>query len=58
MIRSTAQKAANLLVKLEDIESVIDQVKHISELPEDLYQILIKEVYNYKHKIEKELDEL
>jgi hypothetical protein len=31
---------------------------HIEELPQDLYQELIKVVYDYKHKTEKELDEL
>lgn len=58
MTREKARKASNILATLEDVDSVIDQVMHIQELPQDLYQILIKDVYDYKHRLEKELDEL
>ena len=58
MTKEKAKRASNLLYKLEDVETVIDKIKHIEELPQDLYQELIKIVYDYKHKTEKELDEL
>lgn len=58
MTKEKAKRASNLLYKLEDIDIVIDKIMHIEELPEDLYQELIKIVYDYKHKAEKELDEL
>jgi hypothetical protein len=58
MTKEKAKRASNLLYKLEDVEVVIDKIKHIEELPQDLYQELIKVVYDYKHKTEKELDEL
>jgi hypothetical protein len=58
MTKEKAKRASNLLYKLEDVEIVIDKIKHIEELPQDLYQELIKIVYDYKHKTEKELDEL
>ena len=58
MTKEKAKQASNLLYKLEDIEIVIDKIMHIEELPDDLYQELIKIVYDYKHKAEKELDEL
>lgn len=58
MTKEKAKRASNLLYKLEDIEIVIDKIMHIEELPDDLYQELIKIVYDYKHKAEKELDEL
>lgn len=58
MTKEKAKRASNLLYKLEDVEVVIDKIMHIEELPEDLYQELVKIVYDYKHKTEKELDEL
>ena len=58
MTKEKAKRASNLLYKLEDIEIVIDKIMHIEELPEDLYQELIKIVYDYKHKAEKELEDL
>ena len=58
MTKEKAKRASNLLYKLEDIDIVIDKIMYIEELPEDLYQELIKIVYDYKHKAEKELDEL
>lgn len=58
MTKEKAKRASNLLYKLEDVEVVIDKIKHIEELPQYLYQELIKVVYDYKHKTEKELDEL
>jgi hypothetical protein len=58
MTKEKAKRASNLLYTLEDVEIVIDKIMHIEELPQDLYQELIKIVYNYKHKTEKELEEL
>jgi hypothetical protein len=58
MTKEKAKRASNLLYKLEDVEVVIDKIMHIEELPQDLYQELIQIVYDYKHKTEKELDEL
>jgi hypothetical protein len=58
MTKEKAKRASNLLYKLEDVEIVIDKIMHIEELPQDLYQELIQVVYDYKHKTEKELDEL
>lgn len=58
MTKEKAKRASNLLYKLEDVEVVIDKIMHIEELPQDLYQELIQVVYDYKHKTEKELDEL
>ena len=58
MTKEKAKRASNLLYKLEDVEIVIDKIMHIEELPQDLYQELIQIVYDYKHKTEKELDEL
>ena len=58
MTKEKAKRASNLLYKLEDVETVIDKIMHIEELPQDVYQELIQVVYDYKHKTEKELDEL
>ena len=58
MTKEKAKRASNLLYKLEDVETVIDKIMHIEELPQDLYQELIQVVYDYKHKAEKELEEL
>ena len=58
MTKEKAKRASNLLYKLEDVEVVIDKIMHIEELPEDLYQELVKIVYDYKHKTEMELDDL
>jgi hypothetical protein len=58
MTKEKAKRASNLLYTLEDVEIVIDKIMHIEELPQDLYQELIKIVYDYKHKTEKELEEL
>ena len=58
MTKEKAKRASNLLYKLEDVDTVIDKIMHIEELPQDLYQELIQVVYDYKHKAEKELDEL
>ena len=41
MTKEKAKRASNLLYKLEDVETVIDKIMHIEELPQDLYQELI-----------------
>ena len=58
MTRKAAKAAANLLYKLEDIDTVIEKIQEIDEFPTDLYQEVLDVVNNYRKKTEKELEEL
>lgn len=58
MTRKTAKAAANILYKLEDIDTVIEKIQEIDEFPTDLYQEVLDVVSNYRKKTEKELEEL
>lgn len=58
MTRKTAKTAANLLYKLEDIDTIIEKIQEIDEFPTDLYQEVLDVINNYRTKTEKELEAL
>lgn len=58
MTRKDAKTAANLLYKLEDIDTIIEKIQEIDEFPTDLYQEVLDVINNYMKKTEKELEAL
>jgi len=58
MTRKDAKTAANLLYKLEDIDTIVEKIQEIDEFPTDLYQEVLDVINNYRTKTEKELEAL